>query len=39
LTDPNGGTLADPGNVVVGTPAIKVDRLLHAGKTINTRRI
>lgn len=39
LTDPQGGTLADPNNIVVGTPGIKVDRLIKAGKTLNTRRL
>ena len=39
LSDQNGVMLADPNNVVLGTPGIKIDRLLSATKSRDTRRL
>jgi hypothetical protein len=39
LASPDGTLLAAVDDTVVGTPGIKVDRLLHARKTLDTRRL
>lgn len=39
LTDAAGGTLADPHGLVIGTPGVKIDRLVSAAKAADTRRL
>ena len=39
LASADGTLLAAVDDTVVGTPGIKVDRLLHARKTLDTRRL